>query len=162
MDKLRLLLFENCNRSCPKCVNKQHDLSALPEVESYEGYKEIMLTGGEPMLSPTVVKSVAKCTREQNPEAFIALYTAKIDKIADVLSVLECIDGLTVTLHTQADVDPFLALAEAVRGYKKSFRVNIFKGVVFHKADIGGWTVKTGIEWIDDCPLPAGEEFKRL
>ena len=45
---LRLLLFEDCNRNCKKCCNKQWDLKLLPEVGSFKDWDEIILTGGEP------------------------------------------------------------------------------------------------------------------
>jgi molybdenum cofactor biosynthesis enzyme MoaA len=50
--KLRLLVTERCARSCSGCCNHDWDLAALPTCESYAGYDEVLLTGGEPMLYP--------------------------------------------------------------------------------------------------------------
>ena len=52
IDKLRLLLFEECNRSCPGCCNRDWDLQPLPVCYDLPPYRIILLTGGEPMLYP--------------------------------------------------------------------------------------------------------------
>lgn len=76
--KLRLLLFEKCNRNCKGCCNKQWDLSKLPIENDFTGYKLIILTGGEPLLEPDLVKNVIRMIRNKT-DAKIILYTAKIN-----------------------------------------------------------------------------------
>jgi hypothetical protein len=149
---LRLLLFSSCNRTCPGCCNNQWDLDALPVATDFRGYDMVVLTGGEPMLNPRLVVEVATTIRRQS-FASIILYTAKPQKLPQVMLFL---DGVTVTLHEQADVAPFLALPK-LRG---SRRVNVFAGV--DVPDVPGWTMKRNMEWIEDCPLPEGEVFMRL
>lgn len=152
MKILRLLLFSSCNRACPGCCNKQWDLDALPVGDGYAGYDQIILTGGEPMLNPSLVMQTIRDIRQESSAAII-LYTAKPERLPFVMPYL---DGATVTLHEQADVAVFRALPK-MRG---SLRVNVFAGV-----DIGpvpGWKVKRNIEWIEDCPLPENEVFMRL
>jgi hypothetical protein len=162
--KLRLLLFPECNRACEGCCNKDWDLTKLPVVESYEGYKEIMLTGGEPMLKPALVMHIANAIRIENPSARIILYTAMSPSILFV--VLRLIDGVTITLHEQKDVPPFINLVSFLKKYGnyegKSLRLNIFKGVDITNVDTSLFKVKSGIEWIKDCPLPEDEVFMRL
>lgn len=51
MDKLRLLVTTKCPNKCPMCCNNSWDFSKLPVVEHFN-YKEIMITGGEPLLCP--------------------------------------------------------------------------------------------------------------
>ena len=164
MKKLRLLLFEKCNRDCEFCCNKQWDLKKLPVEKDFTQYDEIILTGGEPMLDPFLILKTIKRIREQNSRVPIYLYTAKIDDWSMVLLVLSKLNGITITLHEQADVNTFLYLSERIkeRGFKeKSLRVNIFKGVkVF--SDISMWKVKRNIVWLNPCPLPENEVFKRL
>jgi len=159
--KLRLLLWEECNRKCPECCNKEWDLKALPKCDDFSPFKTVMLTGGEPMLRPRMVRNVARDIRFQSPTAKIYLYTAKVDDVAETLSTLYVIDGLTLTLHEQKDVRPFLKLIRHLPAWNLSLRLNIFKGVNINNKHIYGWKVKSEMEWVKDCPLPEGEVFMR-
>lgn len=161
--KLRMLLFEECERSCEGCCNKDWNLKELPTVYSYEKYEEIMLTGGEPMLEPDFVKDVVEDIRKIS-SASVYMYTAKVTDIEASVRVLDKLDGMTVTLHEQSDVAPFLEFIRAVNLYEKekSLRVNIFKGIEVEKADLRKWVVKKDIEWIKNCPLPEDEVFMRF
>lgn len=150
---LRLLLFSSCNRSCAGCCNNDWDLNALPVAKDFRGYDMVILTGGEPMLNPRLVAATAHRIRCQT-DAPIILYTAKPEQLPEVMPFL---DGVTVTLHEQADVPTFRRAAAKLTG---SRRVNVFKDV--NVPDIPGWEMKRDIEWIEDCPLPADEVFMRL
>ena len=44
-EKLRLLLFEECDRDCPGCCNRDWDLRSLPVCRDFTPYQVIMLTG---------------------------------------------------------------------------------------------------------------------
>lgn len=161
--KLRLLLFTECNRQCKGCCNKDWNLDALPVCNSFSGYKNIMLTGGEPMLQPELVKEVAGRIREET-EAQIFLYTAKTDDIDGLLEILRIVDGVTVTLHTRKDAPLFRDFNDSLRRSDitgKSLRLNVFDGISVGDTDVSGWLVKSGIRWIKDCPLPANEVFMR-
>jgi organic radical activating enzyme len=164
MKNLRLVLFENCNRSCPGCCNKDWDLRSLPVVESYKDYDIIMLTGGEPMLKPKLVIETAWEIRKQS-DAKIYVYTAKINDVMATLAVLNFVDGLTVTLHEQSDLDPFLNLDSALGSIycsDKSLRLNIFSGIEIPEYLHGNWLIKDNIKWIKKCPLPKDEVLMRL
>ena len=69
-----------------------------------------MLTGGEPMLKPELIKKVVTDIRKENYCAPIILYTAKVDDIVKTLEVLDAVDGITLTLHTRNDIQPFRKL----------------------------------------------------
>lgn len=162
--QLRLLLFEDCNRRCAGCCNKDWDLSALPVVDGYADYDLIMLTGGEPLLRPDIIRDTVKDIRSQT-DAKIIVYTAMAYHLSTFLGCLRIVDGITLTLHTQPDAADFTRLCtfylapHHVAG--KSMRLNVFKGVTC--AGIPAyWQVKKDIEWIKNCPLPEGEVFKRL
>lgn len=173
--ELRLLLFPECDRSCEGCCNKGFDLESLEAETCYSQYDRIMLTGGEPMLRPDIVKQAIDDIREQDKTVPIILYTAKIDDIVAIGKVLfhrrefgEGINGLTVTLHEPEDVESFKSLqnsinmtGKAVNWSQHSFRLNVFKGVDVSRVDTVGWIVKPNIEWIEDCPLPSHEVFKK-
>lgn len=167
--KLRLLLFEDCNRRCKGCCNKDWDLSILPVVKHYSKYERIMLTGGEPMLHPDIVLKTIASIRLENPKIPIYVYTAKVDG-AQTMDVLRSADGFTVTLHEQADAIMFLRFDSERRGLrinKKSLRLNIFEGVTIYPSLLAelaseGWKIKKNMKWIKNSPLPTDEVFMRL
>ena len=105
--KLRLLLFEKCERNCDGCCNELYDLKALPVEENFGQYDVVLLTGGEPMLEPQFVIDTAMEITKQDPMTKIYVYTAKVDDIEATLGVMFATNGLTVTLHGQEDVEPF-------------------------------------------------------
>lgn len=164
MKKLRLLLWPDCNRSCPGCCNKQWDLDKLPRVSSYEGYDEILLTGGEPMLYPERLQDIIRHIRMCAPRAKIIVYTAATDCI-DLVFILAMVDGMTITLHDKHDVTFIKRFISRVPTWElklRSVRLNVFKGISIKDIDISNISVKTGITWIKKCPLPEGEVFMRL
>jgi hypothetical protein len=164
MSNLRLLLWEDCNRACPGCCNKDWDLTNLPIVEDFSGYDMVMLTGGEVMLAPYAVKAVAKSVRKQT-SAPIIVYTAKSSPADALIDVLESVDGITLTLHDQSDVEPFQTFNDALKAQgfgKKSLRLNVFKGIDLSGVDTEGWRVQKDMVWLKNCPLPKNEVFMRL
>jgi MoaA/NifB/PqqE/SkfB family radical SAM enzyme len=164
MKTLRLLLFDKCNNRCAGCCNNDWDLKNLEQEKDFSQYDEIVLTGGEPMLRPIFVINTIKKIRQQTSVP-IYMYTAKVDKPYEVLSMLHVLDGLTVTLHDAGYVEyrfkKFNDLLLKIRPVK-SFRLNVFKGVDLTGVDLSMWRIKDNIVWIPNCPLPANETFKRL
>lgn len=165
--KLRLLVRPDCNRACPGCCNKQWDLTDLPICDSFTGYDEIMLTGGEPMMDYAKVIRITQDIRKQDPTVPIFMYTAKTTPVNELGIALFNLSGVTVTLHKQSDVEPFLKFNEYVKTWKlhkkRTLRLNIFKPIVLPaEADISHWITKPDMEWILNCPLPADEVFERL
>jgi len=162
--KLRLLLFSECDRSCRGCCNKDWDLTALPECTDYTGYDEIILTGGEPLLRPDLVRRTIHEILAQT-EAPIYLYTAKVNGPAIFERILALLDGVTLTLHSRKDVKEFKILNNYLLQTQlpgKSLRLNVFAGISLTGIDLSLWTVKKNIKWIKDCPLPVEEVFMRL
>ena len=93
------------------------------------------------------------------------MYTAKVDCLLHVFGTLPFLDGITLTLHEQRDVKPFIRFNNELLKYKpitKSYRLNIFKGVDISGIDLSIWKVKENIEWVKNCPLPKNEDFKKL
>lgn len=185
MKKLRLLITDKCNRSCPGCCNKEWDLNKLPVCTSFKGYDEIMLTGGEPGIKVKLLLDTIKLVRKENNKAKIYLYTA-FHKVLLHFDIISRLDGITFTLHEKKDADLFEVIElsqkrlnrsayetkivehQGITGVitmystsKKSLRLNIFKGVRVPKL-YNNWEVKKGIEWIKNCPLPKDEIFMRL
>ena len=164
MDKLRLVLFPECNRNCEGCCNKDWDVTNLPIAESYKDYKVIMLTGGEPMLRPELIKKVCQDIRSENKDCKIILYTAKTEGL---IYMIQYLDGLTLTLHSPDDFHKFYVLDNQMSNLRHmddfSLRVNVFKeaGVIDQRLNCN-WRIKPDMEWIDNCPLPDGEVLMRL
>ena len=163
--KLRLLLFEACHRHCEGCCNEGFDLRNLPVCMDWRGWDQILLTGGEPMLRPNLVARVIGLIREsvQTP---IYLYTADTSHPLTLMTLLRGIEGVTVTLHEQEQVEDFEWLLERMQGnYRalegKSLRLNVFEGVDVEGLNLSRWKVKDHITWIKDCPLPSDEVFMR-
>ncbi len=169
--KLRLLLFEKCNRNCKGCCNKDFDLKNLPiaDNDSIRGKDMIILTGGEPMLNPSLIIRVTQDIKSVSA-APVIVYTAKIDDYDTTINVLQYVDGMTVTLHKQDDVEHLARLHQHIPEsllYGKLLRLNVFKGVSIPmgfelSGDAYHWLIKDEIEWIKNCPLPEGEVFMRL
>lgn len=170
--KLRLLISERCNRSCAGCCNKDWDLKGLPcaAPKDLSSADEILLTGGEPMLDPDYLLAVIEDMRCYNDKARVYVYTAKVDDALASLNVLDAADGMTVTLHEDDDVIPFLSFADALaqRAFtkmrsNKSLRLNVFAGIYLDAPRVRrDWVIKDNIEWIKDGPLPEGEVFMRM
>lgn len=156
-DKLRLLLFDDCNRNCPGCCNRDWDLQALPLCQDYTPYRLIMLTGGEPMLYPEIIREAIAAIRRQT-NVPIYLYTAMPEQLDALMPLL---DGVTVTLHTPEDIPVFQSFDRTAQNLTgKSLRLNVFDevGTVICRPE---WQVKDHMRWIPNCPLPEGEVLMR-
>jgi hypothetical protein len=171
--KIRLILTETCNRSCERCCNKQFDIGSLPTYQGPEAkdVNKLILTGGEPMLVPNKVREYTNWAKFVNPNILVYMYTAKVDDIRQSIDVLEHLDGITVTLHEQSDVEPFMKFADEVSQQglfeNRSLRLNVFNEVnidlfTFNLLSMAGqWIIQNNIEWIDDVPLPKGETLMK-
>jgi organic radical activating enzyme len=143
----------------------------------YKNFRSVVLTGGEPMLRPGLVTKVADNIKAASQKTKVYLYTAKVDDLPQTMRVLRHIDGITLTLHEQKDVEPFKRLQDVllekirrdklqsdnVSGWRYAndlkrvaFRLNVFHGVDIRGVDTTGWQVKT-MRWQDDCPVPKDE-----
>jgi organic radical activating enzyme len=166
MRKLRLLIEEKCNRNCEGCCNKDFDLKNLPVERNFSQYQEIILTGGEPFLDIQNIVEHILFIKKKNKKAKIILYTAKYSKTIPMF-LKYYIDGITVTLHEQNDIEGFFELNDLLNSLKwdclkeKSFRLNVFSGIDLGDWDNQFWNIKDNIVWIKDCPLPDGESFMR-
>lgn len=168
--KLRLLVTTLCPNKCPLCCNNSWDFSKLPVVNRWN-YDEIMFTGGEPLLFldevVTLAKSIKTIAKEEGNNPKLYIYTAVCD-VGNVTFVIRHVDGIVLTLHNLSDIPKFIALNDAMRHNDsfngKSMRLNLFsniKEVLPKDIDLSMWYIKD-IEWIKDCPVPKGEDFRRV
>lgn len=159
--KLRLILFPECNRKCSGCCNKDWNITELPVCVDFSGYDEYLLTGGEPMLKQDVILDTVQKIRKVSTGK-IFLYTAMVQFPYAILSLLEKLDGITITLHDQKDVIDFIYLDSLLKDVKnKNLRLNVFKEVHIPYAR-SAWKLKDNITWIKNCPLPEGEVLMKL
>lgn len=171
--KLRLLVTTECPNKCPMCCNNSWDFDKLPVVKHLD-YDEIMITGGEPLLFISKMYALINAIKNIHPVLYpgkeipkIYIYTSRCSMYV-LLSVWNA-DGFVLTPHNKQDVgffikfnDFLLSSSQKVNG--KSLRLNLFKDIremLPEDIDLSLWKVKD-IEWIKDCPVPQGEDFRRL
>jgi hypothetical protein len=135
-------------------------LSALPIARYFSQYNEIFLTGGEPLLTPNkTILAIENIRHKTNAKLY--LYTAKLDDTFAAMKILELLDGMTVTIHDKNDIRAFKRFDSVIPDYfNKSLRLNIFRDVPLFEV-CNDWAIKSDIVYIDPCPLPENEVFKR-
>jgi len=153
------------------CCNKQ-DAFREDNIDLFNNdftpYNHVILTGGELLLHPYKTGQLANEIKKQNSDAKIILYTAQYDR-RWIEMLLRYVNGITITLHEQADVDDFnrlnfwlLRRKRWIQDNNKTLRLNVFKGIEVYMQDDSLWRIKDNIEWIEDCPLPVNEEIRKL
>lgn len=172
--KLRLLLTTRCPNKCPMCCNNSWDFSRLPVVERWN-YEQIMFTGGEPLLCMdklcALADSVRTITSAMGTEPKLYVYTALCDW-GKLNRVLDHVDGIVLTPHSKESAEAFKKFNELVNANtilannplkSKSLRLNLFPDIkeYLKNEDLSGWQVKD-MQWIKDCPVPEGEDFRRV
>lgn len=174
--KLRLLVTKECHNNCPKCCNKLYDLDSIPVIDRFD-YDEVCITGGEPMLDLPKVVKIAEMFKTAatilGKEVKVYLYTARITNgQLNLMMMCRVIDGICVTPHSEEDIIYFKVLntlmletLNLVPSYYEnlSLRLNLFADVKeqLHGEDLSLWKIKD-MEWLDDCPVPEGEDFRRV
>lgn len=165
--RLFLLLWEDCNRQCSYCCNKQNDIENVPVCTDVSGYDSIIFTGGEPMLCPdrlrAAIEHVAFNTSEQTK---LYMYTAMTSRPDDLISVIDKhLDGCTITLHTQSDVNLFSYLYG--EGFsiglweRKSMRLKVMAGIELYPQAVDGFEVIGPVTPLSNCPMPKNADFLR-
>lgn len=171
--KLRLLVTTRCPNKCPMCCNNSWDFSKLPVVDRWN-YDEIMITGGEPLLNSAklccLALSIDEVNKAQGLDTKIYVYTSICDWHS-LHPVLDLTDGIVLTPHSEKDIKLFIELntlahdsifSQTIEG--KSLRLNLFpdmKALLPKDIDLSLWKVKD-MEWIENCPVPEGEDFRRI
>lgn len=174
MKKLRLILFEQCNRDCALCVNEQMDIvkdvpifyasSPAQMREDFSKYPEVIITGGEPMLHPGLVTTIAQIIKEADSRPNVWLHTAHSRNPWLLLSMLHWVDGITLTIHEQKDVEPLRVFNTLLRKLPKnhSMKLCVFEGIDLGDINLDYWHIKDNIKWLEECPLPEDEVLMRL
>lgn len=190
--RCRLLLTTHCPNKCPLCCNNQFDLiKDVPVIDRWN-YDEFILTGGEPLMGGTVrlldfIYNLTAIHNYMGTSPKIFLYTSEC-KPDYWNKIMPYIDGITYTIHTDANAQEFITLLKVLSapelGYDmmypdlysligKSIWLNLFpeaKEMLCNKMEIAN--ISWGIiekffkirpmQWVKDCPVPEGEDFRRI
>lgn len=148
--------------------------SRLPVVERWD-YEQIMFTGGEPLFYLDklckLADSVRAITSAMGTEPKLYVYTAICDW-NKLRTVLYHVDGIVLTPHSKESAEAFKEFNELVNASTilvnnpfgdKSLRLNLFPDIkeYLKGEDLSRWQVKD-MQWIKDCPVPEGEDFRRV
>lgn len=176
--KLRLLVTGKCHNNCPLCCNKQFNFNELEVVDRWD-YEEVMITGGEPLASGrttsyliNMIMGIRAIWNAQGWKGKIYLYTST--RRADlVIKIISYLDGIIYTPHNIKELNTFTQFAPSKsfmrRVTDQSLRLNLFKEMtgiaviedIEYNLIQKMWQIKQ-IEWIPDCPIPQGEDFRRI
>jgi organic radical activating enzyme len=179
MRKARVIITFACPKKCPGCCNTYSDIMSqakpLNNVKQLKGFDLIMITGGEPMLTPDRVVRLANIFRKVAPNSQIYLYTALNHNSSDMSKVIDSVDGIQYTLHAEAndqDVAEFYAFQELAKKWasNKSFRLFVddkMKGAnqlkivpsVWKRVEVGRWKSEDELKNIQPGGLPSQEEL---
>ena len=169
---LRLLITPKCYYTCEKCTNKHWNLTSLPicKPETYEEYKNISLTGGEPLFEVDKFYNTLNDIRKRTSKPDLFLYTSYTLSVIRAVNAFSLMDGVTFSLHHQTDVIPLMRInAVFLKKFPDSnlsLRLKIFPEVkvtshlrkMFKQT---GWQIEDTI-WLDRCFLPEDEVFMRI
>ena len=170
-DIARVIVTYDCPRNCPNCCNEH--IGDVPEVNFKDllKYKELVITGGEPMMIGARVVEMIHRLRQSGYAGEIWLYTAElyVQRWADKM-VLQEVDGITYTLHyeySQKDITLLKRLTdylEEVDTSKMNNRLLIDSRLssesFWTELKLDNWNTVKLLVWKDDeCPLPDNEEL---
>lgn len=167
--KLRLLVTSKCPNKCPMCCNNSWDFSKLPVVDRWN-YEEIMITGGEPLQYVNkviaLIRNIRSIAEFQGTSPKIYIYTS-IASFGALVNAIAVSDGVVLTPHSEKEVEHFIGVNDYLLQYPPencSLRLNLFsdiKSMLPKDIDLSLWKVKD-MEWVKDCPVPEGEDFRRI
>ncbi len=176
-DKARILITEKCNRDCSGCCNtyskimgEARYIDRLTDLPT--ALKEIMITGGEPMLFPDKTEKIIRELRERYSSSKIYLYSALYRKKLE--DIIPLIDGLHYTLHegaTEKDLKLLYGLQELLKingkdWGEKSFRLYIDNKInlsitiipnLWRQVNMSKWLTEEELLFKQPGGLPKGE-----
>ncbi|MDF3000872.1 MAG: hypothetical protein K0Q48_991 [Bacillota bacterium] len=178
-DVARVIVTYDCPRNCPNCCNEHIGDVPAVKFEDLLKYKELVITGGEPMeIAPRVVEMIHRL-RESGYKGKLWLYTSclKTARWAD-RAVLQEVNGITYTLHhkpSQKDLSDVRKLNNFLmekldnRAHDRSDRLlidsrcyteEVLRIIGLYDTGTKHWSSIKPLEWKDDvCPIPDNEEL---
>ena len=148
-------------------MNRAAEIKDLSELA---GFREILITGGEPLLNPRRTLGIIEKIKCLSPDSKIYVYTAWFDeKLADII---EEVDGIHYTLHAHSskrDIADFQRFQDILPlKSKKSFRLYInpsikhsilIKTGLWHRIEIKPWLTEEELLRKQPDGLPMGEKL---
>ena len=189
--RCRLLLTAKCPNNCPLCCNKQFSLERDVPVIDRLDYDEFILTGGEPLKFLTsvieTIHNISAVTDYMGINPKFYLYTSICNPII-WNEILPYLNGITYTTHTRSNAQELIRLIGVLKnlnaGYdevlpnlcniqNKSVWLNLFpeaKDLIdtelamtsYSWNDISRYFRVKPMEWLENCPVPEGEDFRRI
>ena len=189
--RCRLLLTAKCPNNCPLCCNKQFNLEKdIPVIDRLD-YDEFILTGGEPLQFLTsvieTIHNISAVTDYMGINPKFYLYTSICNPTV-WNEILPYLNGITYTTHTRSNAKELIQLIGVLKnlntGYdavlpslcniqNKSVWLNLFpeaKDLIdtelamtsYSWDDISRYFRIKPMEWQENCPVPEGEDFRRI
>jgi hypothetical protein len=166
----RVIITWDCLRSCALCVNKNLPVEPKPcKIKDLQGYDQILLTGGEPMLYPKETLDIIMKLRKQTPEEVqnIYLYTAMFT--SELRWLVWELNGIHYTVHPPVkpeDLVGFRAFQQLIGEPEfkdKTFRLHIESQIDSPIEIIPSLWARLEVKpMLRNCPLPEGEELFEL
>lgn len=166
----RLIVTYDCDRNCHGCCNKTGTVKAreIYSVKALGGYKEVVITGGEPLLYPGKLLKFIKQLNKANRHCKVYIYTACLH-LEDYDKILGFVDGITVTLHAEAtddDIRNLKYMSENLWGEPIDMRLfidhRVYDRYDLRNIKMDTWDVVRKLEWREDCKPADNEELLYL
>ena len=175
MRVLRLITTYDCHRNCENCCNKQFifEKDMVPFLSTYEtpfcAFDQVILTGGEPLLHKMSLMAWVHTIKRSVTDTKLIVYTSKTDEIDFIEILIHYVDGLTVSIHNQEDMDDFmrlnfwlLRLKRYIMDNNVTLRLNVQKGVEVKALNLSIWRQIKEFEMLEICPLPSNEIIRQI
>lgn len=166
MKTARVILTFACPRKCSYCANNYKGIIdkgiEVPDLKGLKGFDEVILTGGEPSVFPSMVWRALAEAKDASPGCKVYMYTAQFKPWLALL--MPHLDGIHYTVHenpTQDDIADFHTFQSLVMDYPdKSCRLYINQSVNLPmKIYPNAWKRIECKPWLSEseCKLPPNE-----
>lgn len=172
MSTLRLLVSKKCDFNCPNCTEMRNDTKGIPiiQVEDYSKYDQILITGGDPGLSPERLFYLCyELKKITSAKIYVASSNASVWNNTFLLDV---VDGVFLFIHSEEDLGmdfrTFCFNSKNNNRFGKTFKVFILEGIDTDSYDLSGIEVVKDNDYDFYCyknredVLPEDTEIKKL
>ncbi len=168
-DSARIIMTFKCDKACPGCANTYGSVMGkaqpLYSVRQLKNYKNLVISGGEPMLYPERTLKLVQVLKKWVPQAKLFLYTAYYRNAGDIEKILPYIDGVNYTVHKEAnekDIKEFYEFQQAIKKFpNKNFRLYVDAAIgdkvkidqdAWDRAKVAPWMTEPEMMASGGCP----------
>ncbi len=165
----RVIVTYKCNRSCPGCCNVHGNaIRKIGSINELLEYEEVVITGGEPMLLGWKLLDFIRKLRRIGFSGKIYMYSAWWSKKIHDIHILQCVDGITYTLHSEMnddDISRYKELSDilwAIDSLDNRLFVDERTWDRFHASEnrrTRPWKEVRKLEWKAECNPAPNEEL---